>query len=142
MNQNTLNEHTCLTHTWKLPRLCFAAFAGLLLLPVTSARAGTDQSEISPVVAKAQPSFWDQQYMLGDWGGKRTELEKEGITFDFNNIGDFLTDVSGSQEHHATYFGRFRFTTDIDFNRLSGFDGELFFSPIWQYGHQQHRRHE
>jgi carbohydrate-selective porin OprB len=54
--------------------------------------------------------------------------------FDFNNIGDFLTDVTGSQTHHATYFGRFRFTTDIDFNKLSGFDGEFFFSPIWQYG--------
>ncbi len=99
-----------------------------------TARASTDEKEITPVVDKAQPSFWDQQYMLGDWGGERTALEKEGVSFDFNNIGDFLTDVTGGQEHHLTYFGRFRATTDIDFNRLSGFDGELFFSPIWQYG--------
>jgi porin len=96
-----------------------------------AARAGDD---LQPNVGKSAPSFWDQQYMLGDWDGHRTELEKEGVSFDFNNIGDFLADVSGSQEHHATYFGRFRFTTDIDFNKLSGFDGEFFFSPIWQYG--------
>ena len=130
----SLLEFTSLIHTWKLPRLSFALILALVVVAGSVARAGSDDKEISPVVAKAQPSFWDQQYMLGDWGGERTALEKEGIKFDFNNIGDFLTDVTGSQTHHATYFGRFRFTTDIDFNKLSGFDGELFFSPIWQYG--------
>jgi len=115
-------------------RALFCAATGLLILTSLAARAGTDDKEITPVVAQAQPSFWDQQYMLGDWDGERTALAKEGITFDFNNIGDFLTDVTGSQEHHMTYFGRFRLSTDIDFQKLSGFDGELFFSPIWQYG--------
>ncbi len=131
---NPVTDITRLIHLWKLPRLCFASLAALLILPATVVRAGTDNSEITPTVGKTQPSFWDQQYMLGDWGGERTELAKEGVTFDFNNIGDFLTDVSGSQTHHATYFGRFRFSTDIDFSKLSDFDGELFFSPIWQYG--------
>ena len=46
----------------------------------------------------ASPDFWDQQYLFGDWGGERTELAKEGITFDFNDIGDFLTDVTGSAD--------------------------------------------
>ena len=120
--------------TYRVPSSWAIPGAVTVLFLVTSfvARAGTD--EITPPVSKAAPSFWDQQYMLGDWGGERTQLEKEGVKFDFNNIGDFLTDVTGSQEHHLTYFGRFRFTADIDFNRLSGFDGELFFSPIWQYG--------
>ena len=59
---------------------------------------------------------------------------KEGVTFDFNDIGDFLVDVTGSQTHHATYFGRFRASTDIDFNRLADFDGEFYISGIWQYG--------
>jgi porin len=105
---------------------------GLSLTTGTNARAGTDG--ITPVTQKAEPSFWNQQYMLGDWGGERTALAKQGVTFDFNNIGDFLTNVTGRELQHATYFGRFRFTTDIDFSKLSGFDGELFFSPIWQYG--------
>jgi porin len=123
-----------LIHAWKLPRLSFAAFVGLLIVAGTALRAGTDDKEITPTVAQSQPSFWDQQYMLGDWGGERTRLEQEGVSFDFNNIGDFLTDVTGSQEHHLTYFGRFRATSDIDFNKLARFDGEFFFSGIWQYG--------
>ena len=109
---------------------CLAAVA--LTIGSKSARAGSDG--ITPNVQPAQPSFWNQQYMLGDWGGERTKLAKEGVTFDFNDIGDFLVDVTGSQTHHATYFGRFRASTDIDFNKLSGFDGEFYISGIWQYG--------
>jgi porin len=111
--------------------------AGVFLLGCT-ARAGSDG--ITPNVSAPssvdtnKPDFWHQQYLLGDWGGTRTELANEGVTFDFNNISDFLADVTGSQTHHATLFTRFRFTTDIDFNKLAGFDGEFFFSPIWQGG--------
>ncbi len=108
--------------------------ASLVLGTLLTAQAASDDKEITPVVEKAQPSFWSQQYMLGDWGGTRTKLEKEGVSFDFNDIGDFLVDVTGSQPHHATYFGRFRASADIDFNKLSGFDGEFFASGIWQYG--------
>jgi len=121
-------------HPWKLICAFLCAAIVLLIASSPSARAATDEKEITPVVEKAQPSFWDQQYMLGDWGGERTKLASEGITFDFNNIGDMLTDVTGSQVHHVTYFGRFRASTDIDFNKLSGFDGEFFASGIWQYG--------
>jgi porin len=108
---------------------------GLLIGLVSLGHAGTDS--IDPkAVSTTQPatSFWDQQYLLGDWGDERTELEKQGVTFDFNDIGDFLTDVTGSQVHHATYFGRFRASTDIDFNKLAGFDGEFFWTGITQYG--------
>jgi porin len=97
--------------------------------------ANVDTKEIAPPeVGKVGPDFWHQQYMLGDWGGERTALEKQGVSFDFNDIGDMLTDVTGSQTHHVTYFGRFRATADIDFNKLAGFDGEFFFSAIYQYG--------
>lgn len=80
------------------------------------------------------PSFWEQKYMLGDWNGERTRLANEGVVFDFNDIGDFLTDVTGNENHHATYFGRFRASVDINFEKLSNFDGEFFFTGIYQYG--------
>ncbi len=121
------------SYSWKAACALLGAVVGLPIA-ARAAPAANDDKEITPVVEKAQPSFWSQQYMLGDWGGTRTELAKEGVTFDFNNIGDFLVDVTGSQPHHATYFGRFRASTDIDFNKLSGFDGEFFISGIWQYG--------
>ena len=74
------------------------------------------------------------RFMLGDWDGLRTRLAEEGVTFDFNDIGDLQADVSGSQEHRAIYFGRFRAASDIDFNKLSDFDGEFFITAICQYG--------
>lgn len=116
--------------------LCAAAF---LLLTILAARAGTDEltpnTGAAPThVGTAKPDFWHQQYLFGDWGGTRTELANEGVTFDFNNIGDLQYNATGGESHHVAYFGRFRLSTDIDFNKLSGFDGEFFFSPIWQYG--------
>ena len=111
--------------------------AMLALLLVTTgliAYAGTADDGNTPIIQKTETSLWDQQYLLGDWGGERTRLEREGITFQFNNIGDLLGDVSGAQGHNLTYFGRFRASADLDFNKLSNFDGELFISGIWQYG--------
>jgi porin len=72
--------------------------------------------------------------MLGDWGGWRSRLADEGVTFDLLNIGDFQADVSGSQTHHATYFARLRAAADIDFKKLSDFDGEFYFSAFCQGG--------
>ncbi|HEY4415746.1 MAG TPA: carbohydrate porin, partial [Verrucomicrobiae bacterium] len=79
-------------------------------------------------------SIWNQQYMLGDWGGERTRLAEKGVTFDLNNIGDLQGNVTGSQPRETTYFGRFRASANVDFNKLSDFDGDFFFSGIWQYG--------
>jgi porin len=79
-------------------------------------------------------SIWDQQYLLGDWGGERSRLEAEGVKFDFNDIGDFLTDVTGSQPHHATYFGRFRAGIDLDLKKLADIDAEFYATGIYQYG--------
>lgn len=107
--------------------------AGLFTLPTACALADSN-GDTPPPVQKETTSFWNQQYMLGDWGGLRTRLSDEGVTFDINDIGDFQADVSGSQEHRAIYFGRFRASNDIDFNKLADFDGEFFITAICQYG--------
>ncbi len=77
---------------------------GLLTVSVALAQAVPENQEAELRAQKSSPSFWGQQYLLGDWGGKRSRLAQEGLDFDFNNTGDFLTDVTGSQTHHATYF--------------------------------------
>jgi porin len=107
------------------------------VVALTFAAAGMTQAGPTDVVnsAPAQPSLWEQQYLSGDWDGERTLLEKQGITFNLTNIGDAEGDVSGSQEHHLAYFGRFRANVDINLNPLAGIDGEFFFSGVWQYGH-------
>jgi len=108
--------------------------AVLLAMTGVTAYAGPDGTGNTPVIQQTEPNLWNQQYMLGDWGGERTHLEQEGVTFMFNNIGDLLYDASGSQEHHMTYFGRFRASVDIDLEKSANIDGEFFFSGVWQYG--------
>lgn len=108
--------------------------AGSVVIPMASVTAApTDSRQVVDILTN-RPSFWDQQYTFGNWGGERSWLADRGVTFDLNNIGDFQADISGSQPHHGAYFGRFRASTDINFNELSGFDGELFASGVWQYG--------
>jgi porin len=125
-----------LTHLRKANWPLLGGIIGLALATTFTARAGTDEKDMSPSSSAAAPdnSIWAQQYLLGDWGGERTRLAQQGITFDLDDIGDFQADVTGSQTHHATYFGRIRGSVDIDFQRLDGFDGEFFATGIWQYG--------
>lgn len=119
----------------RLLHLLPAFFLGAFIAsPVRAGDEMTPPAVGQSSVSQQTKGFWDQQYMLGDWGGERTRLEKEGIKFDFNDIGDFLTDVTGSQPHHLTYFGRFRASMDIDFSKLANVDSEFFFSGIYQYG--------
>ena len=108
--------------------------AGLFTIPTALAYAGTDEAKLSADVQTSRPSIWDQQYMFGDWGGERSRLADKGVTFDLNNIGDYQGSVTGSQHNETAYFGRFRASADIDFNKLSEFDGKFFFSGVWQYG--------
>jgi porin len=106
---------------------------GLSGIPTMGSAATADDHWMENTLTN-RVSIWDQQYMFGDWGGERSRLAERGVTFDFNNIGDFQADVAGGQTHHAAYFGRFRASADVDFNKLSGFDGEFFISSVWQYG--------
>jgi hypothetical protein len=57
---------------------------GLPILLAPSAHAVPDSQESALPVQKSSSSLWDQQYMLGDWGGERDRLADEGVTFDFN----------------------------------------------------------
>lgn len=115
------------------------ALLGAILATGAMARAGTDDKDVknldtSNSVAPTTGSIWQQQYLTGDWGGERTRLEQEGILLTFEDRGDFLTDVTGGQTHHATYFGRFRASADFNFKKLADVDSELFVTSIYQYG--------
>ena len=103
-------------------------------LLMTSALAGPVPAPAPSISDSPPESFWTQKYMLGDWGGERTRLEQKGITFYGEYRNDFLTNVTGTGHDHSTNFGRFRLNLDIDFKKLADFDGEFFFSAIYQYG--------
>src|SRR5580693_4400000 len=70
----------------------------LLTLPAVAQKEGIetgpghDQAAPAPTTPAPQDkTFWNQQYLLGDWGGERTKLaEEKGVTFDFFYVADFL----------------------------------------------------
>ncbi len=112
--------------------------ASIGLLPVAAQSLTPDpKSDVGVSSAQTAPppsSIWQQQYLLGDWGGERSRLEAEGVKFDFNDIGDFLSNVTGNHVDRATYFGRFRAGVDLDLMKLVGVDAEFYATGIYQYG--------
>jgi len=58
-------------------------------------------------------SWWDGQYLLGDWAGQRQKLSDKGIDFTGTYVTDLLGNVSGGEDGR-----RFRYdsSTGLDVN--------------------------
>lgn len=114
------------------------AFSGLLFLTCSSQRAftQTDSQTTSPSPASASPPPpQPRQYALGDWAGERTRLANKGVTFDFFYVADLLSNPAGGLRQDNTGWGRARGTIDIDFAKLTGWQGLTFHATgVWQYG--------
>ncbi|MGB8769976.1 MAG: carbohydrate porin [Candidatus Korobacteraceae bacterium] len=116
----------------------------LVALPAVTQQAanetgpGHDQATPTPAPTPAPPSttFWNQQYLFGDWGGARTRLaEEKGVTFDFFYVGDFLDTPQAAIKTGAGAWNRVRGTMDIDFGKLAGIKGLTFHvTGLWQGG--------
>jgi porin len=74
-------------------------------------------------------------HLLGDWGGERTRLHDGGVTFDFQYVGDHLTNVAGDKSERFVSWNRVRGTVDIDCGTLIGAH-DLYFhaTGLWQGG--------
>lgn len=76
-----------------------------------------------------------QKYIFGEWGGTRSRLRGEGVTFDFHYISDFLGNPSGGRDQVMTDWGRIRGTVDIDLGKLTDTNAPAFhLTGVWQYG--------
>ena len=66
-------------------------------------------------------------YLTGDPGNYRSSLAKEGITFDLQEINDYIGVVQGDTTRgHDDDWNRVRFTLDVDFGKLAHIDGLSF----------------
>jgi porin len=76
-----------------------------------------------------------RQYLFGDWGGLRPGLAEQGIVFDFFYISDSQGNPVGGHQQSGTTWQRVRGTIDIDFGRLTGWQGLRFHATgLWQTG--------
>jgi carbohydrate-selective porin OprB len=74
-------------------------------------------------------------HLLGEWGGKRTELLERGVRFDFQYISDSLWNIKSEQKERLASWNRFRGTVDIDFGALLEHPGWYFHATaLWQGG--------
>src|SRR5262249_15922725 len=64
--------------------------------------------------------------LTGDWGGLRSYLDSNGVTFTFNYTNDFLSNVRGGIGPGAVAIGVFQPQLDLDLNKLVGWEGGRF----------------
>src|SRR5690349_16020170 len=91
---------------WHRPMQLTAVVLGLALSGLPVQAAEPDASAIPATTAATPPAaesklmrFLTQDYLLGDWGGKRTELSKHGVDFEFFYIGSVPSNVAGGLKH-------------------------------------------
>ena len=71
-------------------------------------------------------NLWTRPSLSGDWGGLRSTLERNGVTFTFNYTNDFLANVHGGIGRGAIGLGAFQPALDLDLSKLAGWDGGHF----------------
>jgi hypothetical protein len=62
------------------------------------ALSGPNQNELGPKM---------QGHLFGDWGGKRSQFEEHGITFDFQYVADHLWNIKSEQPERFASWNRF-----------------------------------
>lgn len=89
-----------------------------------------------PVAEKsALLRFAEQDYLLGTWGGLRTDLSKHGVDFEFFYVGSGPMNLSGGIERGAIYQGGLLMDLTLDSQKLAGYEGGTFnVSSIWLNG--------
>ncbi|MCU1337106.1 MAG: Carbohydrate-selective porin [Bryobacterales bacterium] len=114
---------------------CVLTFVSLALLGVMPARSQTAKEEtlVGPDSHEIVPGPGD--HLLGDWGGRRSQLEELGVVFDLQYISDSLWNIKSDKPERFAMWNRVRGTVDIDFGKLSRRDGLYFHATaVWQGG--------
>ena len=77
----------------------------------------------------------DRSYLLGNWGGLRSDLLGHGVSFDLQYVSDNLANVAGDRDARFVAWNRFRGTIDIDFGKLiNAPDWYFHATAVWQAG--------
>jgi porin len=112
----------------------FVATTGALWLLAGSPFPAPAEEPAAPAKS-AFERFAEQDYLLGDWGGLRTDLSKHGVDFEFFYAASGPMNLDGGIERAAIYQGAFLMAMDLNSERLVGYEGGSFHvSSIWLNG--------
>jgi len=109
-----------------------ATLGGTILLAVASA-ARADTPAAPPESSFMQ--FCEQDYLLGNWGGLRTNLSNHGIDFEFFYAGSVPNNLAGGIKTGSLYQGALLMTLDLNSDKLIGYHGGAFHAgSLWLNG--------
>src|SRR5208282_2005590 len=91
----------------------------LLLLLCSASETFAQNKPDQNAADEGSAAHHDRSYLFGDWGGKRSELAKRGIVFDFFYVSDLQANPVGGLQQTQVGWGRIRGTMDIDFGKLT-----------------------
>src|SRR4051812_44477591 len=91
-------------------------------------------SKMPATVLAAEPAveksallrFAEQDYLLGTWGGWRSNLSSNGVDFEFFYVGSGPMNLDGGIERGAIYQGGLLMAMTLDSKKLVGYDGGTF----------------
>ena len=81
---------------------------------------------LAQVQRSGEPSDVSKSYLTGDWGGVRSYLERNGVTFTLNYTNDFLANIGGGIKPGSVGLGVFQPQLDLDLEKLVGWEGGKF----------------
>src|SRR5262245_14391038 len=86
----------------KRRRNCDTLLGALVCMaPVIAVNA----ADPAPPEKSATMQFLERDYLLGDWGGFRTDLAKRGVDFEFVWFGALANNVSGGLDTGSEWEG-------------------------------------
>lgn len=78
-----------------------------------------------------------QDYMLGDWGGMRSQLSRQGVDLEFIYAGSLPYNFDGGRRTGAIYQGAIFGMLDLDSEKLLGYEGgKLHVTGLWLHGNK------
>ena len=89
----------------------------------------------TPEPASKLEQFFTQDYLLGDWGGLRSDLAANGLDLEFYWAGTLPNNLSGGIQQGTTFQQGLLLAADLDTERAFGWEGgHLHAAAIWLEG--------
>lgn len=93
------------------------------------------QAAEAPAEKSGVQRFFEQDYLLGDWGGLRTDLSRRGVDFEFLYAASVPVNLAGGIKRGSVYQGGLLMMLDLDSEKLVGLPGgRLHAGSTWLHG--------
>ena len=101
----------------------------VLLVALLFLASGTAVNAADNTASKSGLMRWmEQDYLLGDWGGKRTEWAKKGVDFEFIWFGAMANNLDGGIDTGTEWEGALLMLMSLNSDKLLGYQGGTFYA--------------